>query len=232
MPRLLDLFCGIGGAGMGYRLAGWEIVGVDIAPMPDYPGQFHRGDALEFVRRYGSAFDLIHASPPCQPSSLMTKGTRGAPGAVVNADLIPATRVALRTAGAPWVMENVVGSRVRRDLLLCGEMFGLRVIRHRYFQLEGVAVAQPSHPKHRGRVAGWRHGTYVAGNAAYVQVHGKGGGGKATRAAAKDAMGIDWTDDHAAIFQAIPPSFTAYIGSQILMGHLSGVPVPGRENAT
>jgi DNA (cytosine-5)-methyltransferase 1 len=225
--RLLDLFCGIGGAGMGYRRAGFEIVGVDINPMPDYPGPFVRADALEFVARHGRSFDVIHASPPCQPSSLMTKGTRGAPGAVVNADLIPATRLALRAAGVPWVMENVVGSRVRRDLMLCGEMFGLRVLRHRYFQLEGLTVVQPSHPAHRGRVAGWRHRTYVAGDAAYVQVHGKGGGGKATRSAAKLAMGIDWTDDHAAIFQAIPPSFTAYIGKQILEGHLSRVPHPG-----
>jgi site-specific DNA-cytosine methylase len=29
-PRLLDLFCCAGGAGIGYRKAGFEVVGVDI----------------------------------------------------------------------------------------------------------------------------------------------------------------------------------------------------------
>lgn len=227
--RLLDLFCGIGGAGMGYRQAGFEIVGVDINPMPDYPGAFVQGDALEFLARYRRGWDLIHASPPCQASSLVSKGTNGRTHAYV--DLIPATRMALRAAGGPAVMENVVGARVRKDLMLCGEMFGLRVLRHRWFELTGVTVAQPSHPPHRGRVSGWRHRTQVVGGS-YVQVHGRGGGGKATRAVVKAAMGIDWTDDTAALYQAIPPSFTAYIGTQILMGHLSGVPDLGRENAT
>jgi DNA (cytosine-5)-methyltransferase 1 len=74
-PRLLDLFCGAGGAGMGYHRAGFEVVGVDINPQPRYAGdEFHQADALEVLRILVSGgtwqgytladFAAIHASPP------------------------------------------------------------------------------------------------------------------------------------------------------------------------
>lgn len=213
-PKLLDLFCGVGGAGMGYELAGFDVTGIDIAPQPDYSSVFIQGDALDFLSKHGHRFDAIHASPPCQASSALTKGTNKGREYV---QLIPQTRALLAQLslghGIPTVLENVQGSDLRRDLTLCGEMFGLGVIRHRYFEVNGIAVMQPEHVQHRGRVKGWRHGRFYDGP--YFAVYGDGGG-KGTVAEWQAAMGIDWTEDRKAIAEAIPPAYTEYIGRALL----------------
>ena len=208
-PVLLDLFCGAGGAGVGYDRAGFEVVGVDIEPQPDYPFEFYQGDALEWLRMSVSFFDAVHASPPCQASSALTKGTNQG-----NAypQLIPATREKLADTGLPTVIENVQGSDLRRDLTLCGEMFGLGVIRHRYFECS-FPVTQPAHKPHRGRVRGWRHGQYHDGP--YVAVYGEGGG-KGSVEEWQRAMGIDWADNRKSIAEAIPPAYTELIGRQLI----------------
>ena len=208
--RLLDLFCGAGGAAMGYHRAGFEVVGVDIAPQPHYPFEFHQGDALDYLAAHWQEFDAIHASPPCQASTALTKGTnRGR----LYVNLIPATREMFAQIDAPTVIENVQGSDVRRDLTLCGEMFGLGVIRHRYFELGGWSAEQPRHRPHRGRVSGYRHGQWFDGP--YVAVYGDGGG-KGSVPEWQHAMGIDWTDVRKSIAEAIPPAYTEYVGRQLI----------------
>ena len=230
-PKLLDLFCGAGGAAMGYHRAGFEVVGVDIAPQPDYPFEFHQLDATalrqdvlngcwhersDLTSLPGRSlvclgrFEAVHASPPCQASTALTKGTnkgRDYP------QLIPGTRELLAGTGLPSIIENVQGAAVRRDLTLCGEMFGLDVIRHRYFEISGFEAAAPDHRPHRGRVRGWRHGAYYDGP--YVAVYGDGGG-KGSVAEWQAAMGIDWTGDRKAIAEAIPPAYTEHIGRQLI----------------
>lgn len=209
-PRLLDLFCGAGGAARGYANAGWDVLGVDIDPQPDYPFPFIQGDAIEFLNRYHGSFQAGHGSPPCQSQTALTKGTnkgREYP------NLIPQTRAAFEQAGLPFVIENVQGSEVRRDLVLCGEMFGLGVIRHRYFELGGWVASKPEHLKHRGRVAGWRHGQFHEGP--YFAVYGDGGG-KGSLGQWREAMGIDWMTTRHDLAEAIPPAYTEFIGKQLL----------------
>lgn len=217
-PLLLDLFCGAGGASVGYARAGFDVVGVDIEPQPDYPFTFIQDDAIHFLQtvvRYGADIDgrpivAIHASPPCQASCALIKGNqRATAGNHVN--FIPQTRELLARTGLPTVIENVQGSDLRRDLTLCGEMFGLDVIRHRYFECSFPVVA-PTHVKHRGRVSGMRHGVWYEGP--YAAVYGDGGG-KGSVARWQQAMGIDWTDNRRSIAESIPPAYSEYVGAQL-----------------
>lgn len=134
-PRLLDLFCGAGGAAMGYWRAGFEVVGVDIKPQPRYPFEMYCADALTFPIE---GFDAIHASPPCQryTQALNLNPSRRAE----HPDLMEPTRERLERSGLPWVMENVPGAPMRDAFILCGTMFGLRtpcgaeLRRHRLFE--------------------------------------------------------------------------------------------------
>jgi hypothetical protein len=215
-PRLLDLCSGAGGAARGYQLAGWHVTGVDIAAQPHYAGdEFHQGDALEFLIAHGNEFDAVHASPPCQSQTCLTKGTNRGRSYV---NLIPAMRGELCALGRPWVMENVVSSEVRPDIVLCGLSFGLRVFRHRVFELGGWMALQPPHPSHRGhRVAGWRHGTCYSGD--MVAVYGDGGG-KGSIEDWRMAMDIDWMPTRRELAEAIPPAYTLHLGT-LLVDQLS-----------
>lgn len=208
--KMLDLFCGAGGAGKGYMDAGFTVTGIDIEPQPDYPGEFIQGDALAYLAAHGHEYDVRHASPPCQASSALSKGTNKGKYYL---NLIPATRALLKLQEGPSIIENVQGSDLRRDLTLCGEMFGLGVIRHRYFELDGWSAEEPKHKKHRGRVAGWRHGEWFDGP--YFAVYGEGGG-KGSVPQWQDAMGIHWTNNRKSIAEAIPPAYTKFIGDQLM----------------
>ena len=140
MRRLLDLYCGAGGAAAGYAHHGFEVVGVDIAPQRRYPYTFFQGDALDYLRHFGKAFDAVHASCPCQA---FTKAWRIQ--ANDHPDLITPTRELLRELGLPYVIENVPGAPLENPIELCGAMFGLQVYRHRLFE-GSFPVEAPVHP--------------------------------------------------------------------------------------
>jgi len=203
--RVLDLYCGAGGAGMGYHRAGFEVVGVDLAPMPNYPFEFHQGDALEYVKAHGHDFDAIHASPPCQRHSAMTSCRPGL--AAEYPDLIGPTRNLLIASGLPWVIENVPGAPLIDPVWLCGQMFGLDLYRHRGFE-SSVKLAAPAHPAHvtpASKAGHWTPGT-VMSVAGHVSPMWK----------AREVMGgIDWMNRDE-LGEAVPPAFTEFVGAQLI----------------
>lgn len=222
--RVLDLFCGAGGAGYGYLLMGFDVIGVDITKRRcgyarNHPGAtFMQEDALDVMSdlRYLRSFDLIHASPPCQTHT-RAQHLRDAQGrSTSKIDLIPQTREALEAAGVPYVIENVEGAPLRPDLLLCGSMFpelhvndesGRRWLkRHRIFE-SNMTLTPPRMCQHKA--AGVRPlGVYGSMNDAIPS----GGQTCRTLEEARTLMGIDWMS-WAALVEAIPPAYTRWIGA-------------------
>jgi DNA (cytosine-5)-methyltransferase 1 len=223
-PRLLDLFCCAGGAGIGYSRAGFDVVGVDLKRQPNYPLPFIQADALSLDPRFIAFFDAVHASPPCQSYSDLAKRNR-------NADewprLIEPVREMLKRTGLPYVIENVDGAPLINPVVLCGTMFqNLRVLRHRLFEANFMIMTPPHarHPKvhtfdrrkaHFGKTDEWKD---------FVQVTG---GGNCTLAAAREAMGIDWMNK-GEINESIPPAYTEFIGRELLRHLSSGEQGPAK----
>ncbi|WP_327670403.1 MULTISPECIES: DNA methylase [unclassified Streptomyces] len=218
--RVLELYSCSGGAGWGYYLAGFEVDGCDIVDRPRYPFAYYRGDALEYLAHLIvtgeiERYKLVHASPPCQAKNTLTVGTNASQGwGGTHEDLVAPTRELLDATGLPYVIEQPNGqAAIRKDVSLCGEMFGLGVLRHRNFELGCWSTAAPAHPKHRGYVRGHRHGVHREGP--YVAAYGNGGG-KATVPEMQAAMGITWTDVREELTEAIPPAYTRWLGTAFL----------------
>ena len=210
-PRLLDLFCGGGGAGMGYHRAGFDVVGVDINPQGNYPFEFIQADCLGLEPAFLRSFDAIHASPPCQAYTRKAADWgRKRNHWIEHPDLVEPTRTMLGASGRPFVIENVPGAPIRPDIVLCGTMFGLRIIKHRCFELSFPTAFLLPPCDHSDVYNPWQ---------------GKGRSADKLRA----AQGIDWlpisggasrkngyTGD---LFNAIPPAYTEFIG-QLLFASL------------
>lgn len=223
-PRLLDLFCGAGGAGEGYARAGFAVTGVDIKPQTHNPHTFVQGDALEYLAAHGREFDALHASPPCQGYSRLRAMHPDREWTL----LIDPTRELLLATERPYVIENVEGAPLQyysdlfghHGVMLCGSMFGLGVERgylrrHRLFETS-FPVVQP-HCRHRGKAVGvYGHGGH---SGKHRMLH---------RDEAAEAMQIDWMNRDE-MCQALPPAYTEYLGRAMLhairanaLAHLPG----------
>lgn len=223
--RLLDLFCGAGGAAMGYHRAGFdEIVGVDNRPQKNFPFEFVQADALEYCAEYGHEFDVIHASPPCQVHSAL-KLFAGRE----HRDLIPATRAALDRTGKLYIIENVPGAPLINPIMLCGTSFGLQTScgallrRHRLFETNFDILPAPPCHHIKGRRTIGIFGNKARDTAAEKRHYSKP---KETRGGPPDtilftledaraAMGISWMK-FTELSQAIPPAYTEWIGKKII----------------
>lgn len=207
----LDLYCGAGGAGEGLRRAGFKVIGVDVAPQPNYrAGRFVNASALDVIRDLlvGGDFvpmpDFIWASPPCQGRTAYKRR----PNHVKPVDtdgMIADVRKALKRAGVPYVIENVPGAPLQNFTTLCGSMFGLSVRRHRIFEasfpiprlpcrhdLQRGDFPQATNRKNRRRTAEigvWRIPLDVQ----------------------REAMGVDWMTLEE-LSESIPPAYAEHIG--------------------
>jgi DNA (cytosine-5)-methyltransferase 1 len=211
-PRLVDLFCGAGGAGMGYHRAGFDVLGVDIRPQSSYPFAFVQADALTFPL---DGFDAIHASPPCQGYLNLGAVNRALGRDQEHERLIAPTRELLIAAGVPYVIENVpdAAAELRNPIRLCGSSFGLAVRRHRLFESSAPIMAAPCahHLQREPRYwTGWRPDGHER-KATVVQVYGNGG----DRETWGPAMGIEWMTP-GELAEAIPPAYTEHIGGYLL----------------
>ena len=214
-PRLLDLFCCAGGAAMGYHRAGFEVVGVDIAPQPNYPFEFVQADAVNYAAKHGHEFDVIHASPPCQGYLNLGAVNRKLGRDYDHPNLIAATRRRLQDTGKRYVIENVQDAR--RELIypvrICGTGLGRPIRRHRLFEsnvpLEGVACdhGRFTEPKYW---TGWRPNGEKR-LSTVVQIYGNAGGREHWPA----ALGVDWMTARE-MTECVPPSYTEHLGRQLM----------------
>jgi DNA (cytosine-5)-methyltransferase 1 len=216
-PRLLDLFCGAGGSAVGYRRAGFDVVGVDIEPQPHYPFEFIQGDAFRYLTHEALIFDAIHASPPCQEFTVYRNAR---PGSLPRwPDLIDATRDLLVESGLPWIMENVPGAPMTDtpDLFgaygtsLCGTSFGIPIRRHRIFE-SSFHIPRPQ----------CRHAQFTerrfpgSSNRPNGRTVCNVGEYRVPLKVQKECMEVDWDVTLHELSEMIPPKYTEFIGTQLL----------------
>jgi DNA (cytosine-5)-methyltransferase 1 len=238
-PRLLDLFCGAGGAAMGYHRAGFDVVGVDIEPQPNYPFCFAMDDALDVLDELLNEGDVeapppgevayeewaftladftaIHASPPCQDYSKAMRHLSGE-----YPQLIEPVRDLLAATELPWIIENVEGSPlpVQSDLFgchgveLCGSMFGLQMAglqihRHRLFETS-FPIRAPRGCDH-SLPAFNPHNADERGRPRIYAALGRANPEKSWA----ECMGVGWMGRYEAR-EAVPPAYTKYVGDRLL----------------
>lgn len=229
-PRLLDLFCGAGGCSVGYHRAGFDVVGVDNKPHPDYPFPMVVTDAMVLlgVPAFLQGFDVVHASPPCPRYSVATHA-RG--NAHEHPDLVMPVREALRAWGGVYIIENVPGAPLENPALVCGWAMGMKHIkRHRLFESNAPLMSP-------GRLCPKGDTVSVFGHSGEDRRRSAGGVRKHVPISeVRELMGVNWMSNRDDVSDSIPPAYTEYLGGQLLdwigtgmAGHLVRVFPPGSD---
>lgn len=180
-PLAYDLFAGLGGASLGLRRAGYDVVGfergrAECASQAEAGRKVVQGDVDEIDWMAHPQPDVIWASPPCQPYSVSGKRR----GVHDRRDGLGATIRAVGAVGPRLVMvENVPGLAharhrpalrhlmrtlteldyvVEARILNCAD-FGVPQVRRRLFLVarsDGQPIRWPE-PTHDARGRGGRH---------------------------------------------------------------------------
>lgn len=107
--RMLDLFCGLGGASAAMRKRNWDVLGIDSEQrlLPDVCAD------LRSWRYEGPPVDLIWASPPCDEFARWDKPASWFPNRQPpSLDLVMAAQRIIRDVKPRfWIIENVRGAR-------------------------------------------------------------------------------------------------------------------------
>lgn len=209
--KIADLYSGAGGAARGLQRAGFFVVGYDIKPQPRYAGdEFRLRDVMTITPdELRAEFDAVWASPVCHDYS---KARRNGKGLTLNQ--IPPTRTLLELTGLPYIIENVEGSPLISPTKLCGQMFGLPIRRHRWFE-SNVLLLQPPHEKDKGHIYDgtlvpvWNGGSHYTIDRRPVPIETR------RKSAMEQAMGIDWMTKYE-ITQAVPPAYSEFLGKQLI----------------
>ena len=205
-PRLLDLFCGAGGASMGYHRGGFEVVGVDIESQPHYPFEFHQADALTYPL---DGFNAYHASPPCQAYTRAFSPLLGY--RKEHPDLLAKTRDYLAATGKPFVLENVPLAPMFNYIKLNGTQFGLKTKKERLFELHGFEILFLPTPF--AKTTGMVKSGALVGLVQHSYYPDEKIPNRENLAA---AYSIDWGLTRYELRQAIPPAYTEYIGGYLM----------------
>lgn len=222
-PVIADFCSGAGGAATGYWQAGFDVVGFDIVPQPNYPFEFIQMDIKDVTPEWlRQNFNASHWSVPCQGYSSMRH--RDKAGAAQYPKLIPYARDIAQSSGIPYVIENVEGARedMRNPVTLCGSSFGLRVRRHRLFESSIDLKELPCSHEWQDKSPCYK--VYVGKSriACGYKLTGVmpvfGGnhlvGGKSLFHKSV-AMGVHWMTEEE-LNEAIPPAYTKFLGDQLI----------------
>lgn len=200
---------------MGYFLAGWDVIGMDIKPQPEYPFRFIKADVLQ-ARIPWHKVQAVHASPVCKRHTNARHASTNHNN--VHPDQIEPTRAMLIESGLPYVIENVVGAPLIDPVTLCGSMFNLHtekyeLKRHRLFEMNWTL------PKVLADRCGQKRAISIYGDHPKTTVdHYREDGSYRRRTVdmpygyARQLMGAPWVRNMRQLSQGIPVAYTSFIG--------------------